>query len=200
MWSSREYYTQMIRHQHVWPEWFYNWVPKAVKKWPDLVLTFDDGFLDVIVPAIWATKTFNIRVIVFVPTAHIGQRFPGSPYGVMSKGDLAFLFENGVEIGSHGHLHLVMTLFSRDYLHQIFESSKEVLGGIIGEVPLVFAPPHGKIDMKLISVAKKHGFEQIFGTNISPAGKVDGVYARCLASMEGFVDENGVENKWPWEE
>lgn len=161
-----------------------------------MVVTFDDAFRDVLVPAVYIASK-GVRTIVFVPTAHIGQLFPYSPYDVMTGQELAYLAGQGVELGSHGHQHRDMRRMTQNVRLGSLEMSKEILESLGAKVK-AFAPPHGHMDKELIRDALDSGlFKEVFGTLLYPAGH-HGSFTRNPANMSGYMTGVG-EGSWPWE-
>lgn len=200
-WPSYELYAEFKDHLTVEKGWFYDWLPKAKEHWgPELVVTFDDAFRDVMVPAIWSAIKHEIRTIVFVPTCHMGQVFPYAPYDVMDGSEIGFLSGQGVEIGSHGHRHEDMRKVQIGVIEGALSMSKEILEGLTGKRVRAMAPPHGHFDERLVRLAKEIGYEEVHGTNLHSAGKVPGTVGRWQADMNGYRDLDGVEHLWPWEE
>jgi peptidoglycan/xylan/chitin deacetylase (PgdA/CDA1 family) len=196
-WVSSESYVAGVGVQSVHPEWFNDWCGMAHNRWgDDLVVTFDDGFRNVLVPAVRCVG-FGIRTIVFISTAYIGGRFPYSPYEVLTEDELLFLAEHGVEVGSHGYTHEDMRVLKHGGRWE-FIRSLEILGNILGKVPTVFAPPHGLFDMELIEEVKRHKGCELWGTHICKECMLpsDPVYPRALADMDGYIDYNGDPCTW----
>lgn len=200
-WDTDETYIAFRDILTVSPEWFYDWVPRAREVWGnELVITFDDAYRDVLIPACIARQKYRVRTVVFVPTAHIGKAFPRTPYDVMHGSELAFMAGYGVELGSHGHDHRDMRRLPAGLLASHLALSKEILEHLDGVLAgRVFAPPHGYLTPDMASIAYAAGFGSTWGTNIDGAGKIPVTEARALADEHGYVDYEGRSHAWPWE-
>lgn len=198
-WPSQELHAEMVKNLHVEPEWFYEWVKKAVEHWgsENLTVTFDDGFRDTLLPAIWCAQRHKVRTIVFVPTAHIGQLFPYAPYDVIGGQEIAYLAGQGVEIGSHGHQHRDMRRMGKGVVEASLGISKEILDSLTPKGTTTFAPPHGQLTQAMVESANAMGMVEVFGTTLFPAGHY-GSRERLNANMDGMRDAGG-EKPWPWE-
>jgi len=198
-WQSQKLHEEFTEKLTVNSSWFFDWLDAAKKSYEGLVVTFDDAFADVMVPALFSAK-MGIRTIVFVPTAHVGKMFPYSPYRVMSNSELRYIAAMGVELGSHGHTHVPWTELPTDDVAMEMSISKKLLDPVLEgltnrQEEMVIAPPHGKFGPLHVTLARNAGFKEIFGTYLYPV-EMDGAVARCLANMEGYLNEAGEECTW----
>jgi len=197
-WQSQKFHEEFSEKLTVSPSWFFDWLDAAVKMWKDeLVVTFDDAFSDVMVPAMLSAK-MGIRTIVFVPTAHIGKVFPYAPYRVMSNVELRYVAAMGVELGSHGHNHVSWLEMPIDDVRMEMEVSRKLIQPLVAgldQQTLTIAPPHGKFLPEHIRMTVDSGFGGVFGTHLYPV-EAEGATPRCLANMEGYLNEAGEECTW----
>lgn len=199
LWPDASIHAGFFEHMTVEPGWFIEWCKSAKGYWGDnLHITFDDAFRDILVPAIWAVQRMEIATTVFVPTAHMGQVFPGTPYDVMDGSEIAYMHGQGVNIGSHSHRHEDHRYLYGQTLGAHCWMSGQILKGLTGVAPNDIALPHGHFRPEFVPIAESEGYERVWGTNLYPAGR-HGSLARCLAGMSGYVDELGVDQEWEWE-
>lgn len=196
-WRSEREFIDGEGVQSVHPEWFELWCRKMKTVCGDnFVVTFDDAYRDCLIPAIRAVG-MGIRVIIFVPTAHVGQLFPYAPYDVMTWDEILFAADNGVEIGSHGHRHDDMTKMSA-FGYEDFCTSVNILRRRV-KYCNVFAPPHGHFNFALANAAERFGIE-LWGTYLNSMdhdlSSRECVSFRCLADQDGFLDGEGNPKKW----
>lgn len=181
-----------VRHLTVEPTWFEDWCDYAQDTWEDFQVTFDDGYRDVLVPAM-AAADLGIPTTIFVSAAHVGGVFPYAPYEMATLQELVYARDRGVEIGGHGHQHLDMRKMSSIQL----VTEIQLMERVLGEFELKsMAPPHGHYDKRLVELLGPR--YTVYGTGIFPAGHW-GTVKRIEANMDGFFGEDGIEVKWPWE-
>lgn len=202
VWQDRNEYVESLR---VEPDWFYEFVDQAEKYWgkENLAITFDDGFMDNLVPAVHCALR-GIETWVFVPFQHVGKLVPGTPLPMLGWKELEFLSWSGVGIGSHGCTHLEWSTLSargvRDEISASLEACKKLQKLSKKKYPLSIAPPHGTYTRDQYKEALDIGFQEVYGTVKSPAGTF-GV-RRLLGNCWGFVEEDSTkyeEHPWPWE-
>jgi peptidoglycan/xylan/chitin deacetylase (PgdA/CDA1 family) len=114
-----------------------------------VMLTFDDCPKHLWDFAIAELLKRNMKATFFMPTEHIGgqnkwdisQGKPGVE--LMSRKEIAELHNIGMEVGSHGHEHcLLSSLTYAAALNDLTESSL-ILEGITGKPPIAIAFPFG---------------------------------------------------------
>jgi peptidoglycan/xylan/chitin deacetylase (PgdA/CDA1 family) len=198
-WKDADVYKMFQEHASVDWYWFFKFIPKAIAHWgkENLVITFDDAYSDVFVPALYC-RELGVRVIIFVPTAHIGDFIDGVPLEVVSESDIGGLLRHDVEFGSHGHNHLDWSSLADEQVEQQLISSRSIIYSLKKESsPFLLAPPHGKFNLQNISDASDLGFTEIYGT-LDNRGS-EKVIRRCLADMNGYVEDSEVGLvPWPW--
>jgi len=122
---------------------------------PGYLLTFDDGTLDhyeVVLPLLARYKT---RGIFFVPTARLDRE------GYLSTAAAQEMSRLGQTIGLHSHEHRRLDTLGEEDIRVQMELSQEILGKIIGEKPVYFAPPGGFINRRVRDVALERGVKVI---------------------------------------
>ena len=81
-----------------------------------IILTFDDGYKDIISIVLPILKKYNFKAICFIVSNHIGQynlwdvnNHNYKKKELLNKTDIFEWLKNGMMIGSHGHNHLDLT-------------------------------------------------------------------------------------------
>lgn len=127
-------------------ELFYNVPDKRV------VLTFDDGYKDVVDNALPALKEFGFRGVVFIIVDRVGQP------GYLGWGDLERLNQEGWEIGSHTLNHPELAREPEPIQRkQIFESKKILEDGLDIKIEY-FCYPAGRYNEMTINLVKEAGY------------------------------------------
>ncbi|MBU2595377.1 polysaccharide deacetylase family protein [Patescibacteria group bacterium] len=116
-----------------------------------VVLTFDDGYKDVVDNALPVLKEYGFRGVVFVIVDNVGKP------GYLSFDDLALLKNEGWEIGSHSLTHLDLVVSSAAAKAEIFDSRK-ILQDRLGIQVNFFCYPAGKYNDSTLSLVKDAGY------------------------------------------
>lgn len=130
-----------------------------------VVVTFDDGFDNMLDSALPVLQKFSIPATMFVPSDRInstnnwmhGRGFPKRR--LLTQAQLLELKNEGVCIGSHTRNHVRLTEISKDCVSDEIEGSKKVLEDILGsEVPF-FAYPYGLFNESAIAAVAEAGYK-----------------------------------------
>lgn len=189
--SPKAYSELLVEGQRLWREEF--------------AITFDDAMENVYSAAL-AAVTRGIRTIIFVPTAYVGTVYPGTPFRVLSLEQLVELARMGVIIGSHGHQHLNWTeREDSELLRDVIESVEYIRekvfqpAGICGNLVVEIAPPFGAFELRHHYLAHiVGGGSGLWGTLLSCGEWGPGVHYRFSCNNTHYVNRNGVEEPWPW--
>ncbi|MBN1970602.1 MAG: polysaccharide deacetylase family protein [Candidatus Delongbacteria bacterium] len=132
----------------------------------DLSIIFDDGYENV-----YKFKDYfiekNIRTTIFIITDFIGKldnwdvSLSGIKHRHLTKDMIKNLSLDRHEIGSHSCSHKDLTLLSSSALNHELLKSREVLEDIIGKKVKSISVPFGRINSRVIDVAKEIGYENI---------------------------------------
>jgi len=136
---------------------------------PSVVVTFDDGYRDVLINAIPVLKKYNLPATFFVNTEFVGSdkqfyhdlRF-GINFDKLNWDELKYMNTMGFEIGSHGVGHHRLTSLSDEQVLKEMAESKRILVEKKIAKRLFFAPPFGRREddsSKARAFAKKAGYE-----------------------------------------
>lgn len=128
-----------------------------------IAITFDDGYKDNMDNAAALLKRLGLTATFFITTSYIDGTDKkvwegGRPREYMTWKDIADLNGMGFEIGSHMINHTDLTGLSDMDLAREFAGSRDMISGHIGRDVKVFSYPYGKIDSRVISVAKRSGY------------------------------------------
>jgi peptidoglycan/xylan/chitin deacetylase (PgdA/CDA1 family) len=118
-----------------------------------VVLTFDDGFRNVLQHAAPALREAGFSATLFAVAGRCGQDndWPGQPSDIprlplLSTGELRQLSEEGFEVGSHGMTHTPLTGLPRDRQRRELIDSRHLLEDALGREVRLFAYPCGRHD------------------------------------------------------
>ena len=141
----------------------------------DILLTFDDGYQHLTEHLPVFIEKHNIKPLIFLPTAFIGQ-VNSWDYSVyfkkeyhLSISQIKELAQLGVTFGSHGHTHTDFTRLSQVQLADELSESKSILEDILKLEVNCISYPFGRFNTEVIEYAKyskyKFGFTMAFPEN-----------------------------------
>ena len=121
------------------------------------VITFDDGYKDLIINALPLLKKYNFKAICYIVANNIGKTNTwDSKNNLILKKDLMSILDiqewlkNGMSIGSHSFNHLDLTSLNKEDLKFQLSKSKFFLEDIIGKKIKSFCYPYGKYNNNVI--------------------------------------------------
>jgi peptidoglycan/xylan/chitin deacetylase (PgdA/CDA1 family) len=147
-------------------------VPKGTGK--QVLLTFDDGYLDTYDTAYPILKEYGFKAVVF-PVTDFARRvnwwdatpgLAGAP--LMTAQQIMELRESGAEIGSHGVSHRSFPTLDTGSLRKEMEDSRAALETLLGSPIQTLAYPYGDVDERVKSTAKEAGYRMAFAVNSGP--------------------------------
>lgn len=163
------------------------------------LITFDDGYTDILSYAIPDLKRNGIPCVIFIPTNFIGK-YPTYVKEEKYRIDCKILSESQIKeivkdelvvIGSHGISHTAFSYINdADVLFELQES-KKTLESIIGKDVKYFSFPHGKYNKKHLQIAREVGYAKVF--TITPKLAVDYNNQFCIGRI------NIETSDWPIE-
>lgn len=112
------------------------------------LLSFDDGTLDHYTVTFPLLQERGCRAVFFVPTAKINRP------GYVTTAHLREMAAAGQTIGFHSHDHKRLDIMTDSEMRYQMRKSRDILGGITGAPPWIFAPVGGFINRHLREVAK----------------------------------------------
>lgn len=151
-----------------------------------IVVTFDDGLLDLYTVAYPCLKLMNIPFAAFIVTDFLGQA------GYITKNQLLELSNDPlVTIGSHGVTHSTLTKVSFSAKKNEILESKKILEDLTGREVRYFAYSHGQYDTDVLNLAKV--YNSAFSTAERPFNIMT---CRNLFAIPRFnIDSNTIERQ-----
>lgn len=127
-----------------------------------LVITFDDGYVELMKYAVPVLLRYRFPATIFVVTGKIGQHSDwgdSSPsYSTLTWDDLSFLSSIGFTIGSHTHTHRPLTSLDLITLQSELINSQELIQIHTGETFIPLAYPFGDFSEREKIVANNMGY------------------------------------------
>jgi peptidoglycan/xylan/chitin deacetylase (PgdA/CDA1 family) len=117
-----------------------------------VILTFDDGYKDLMTNAFPTLKVYGFRGVTFIIVDDVGKP------GYVTWDDLKLLKNEGWEIGSHSLTHLDLEVSSNDTSQKQIIDSKKILEDELGIKVEFFCYPAGKYNLNTISILKAAGY------------------------------------------
>lgn len=134
-------------------------------------LTFDDAYESFLDHARLILSEFNLSATIFAPTGWLGKTNSWDyssrlkPIRHLSGAQLRELADDGLNVQSHGHLHLDLTRLSDPELITELRRSKEELENVLGRPVTDICYPFGRHDARVESAAKTIGYSQAWSLN-----------------------------------
>lgn len=136
-------------------------VALAERKAPgNIILTFDDGFLNNYHIALPVLKEFELKAYFFIVVNRIGS------LGYMNWDKIKEMHSSGMVIGSHGMTHEFLTEKNEKELDYEIKESKRILEEGLKASINYFSVPRGFYNKKVIAKAKEAGYKAVFTSNI----------------------------------
>jgi peptidoglycan/xylan/chitin deacetylase (PgdA/CDA1 family) len=133
-------------------------------------LTFDDGYVDFLRLAVPALRQHGHTATVFVLPGRLGGTNEWDPDGpskpLLDAAGIREAAAAGMEIGSHGLLHLDLTGVDDTTLTAEVGRSRELLAEVTGTPPVGFCYPYGVLDARTVAAVRQAGYT--YGCAISP--------------------------------
>jgi peptidoglycan/xylan/chitin deacetylase (PgdA/CDA1 family) len=134
------------------------------------VVTFDDGFENVLIHALPEMEKRKIPSTLFIPSSNLG-RFPAWLNNtdslerfetIVSPTRLKCLDEGLISIGSHGVTHKNFADLDEAEIRQELRESKRALEAILHREVTEFAFPYGQYKPTDLTDAKQAGYKRVF--------------------------------------
>ena len=130
-----------------------------------VVLTFDDGHASHFELAAPLLVRYRFAGTFFVTTGYVGKS------GYMTWGELRKLVFLGMEIGSHGASHRLLTELPASEVLEELTSSKDLLSQRLGVPIKALAAPGGSWNRTVADASKTAGYEAVWVSDIGTNGK-----------------------------
>lgn len=117
-----------------------------------VILTFDDGYKDLITSALPVLKQYGFRGVAFIIIDDVGKP------GYLNWDDLLSLKNEGWEIGSHTLTHPDLKVSSKEVAEKQIVQSKKILEDRLKININFFSYPAGKYNETTISLVKAAGY------------------------------------------
>jgi peptidoglycan/xylan/chitin deacetylase (PgdA/CDA1 family) len=174
--------------------------------WPErtFVLTFDDGYANVIDQALPAARECGFHGTVFVAVDRVGGTMAGPDEPswtprtpLLDWSGLRALASEGWNIASHGCSHRRLTLLAASEIDRELAVSKHTIQDRVGAPVTALAYPYGVVTAAVERAAAAH-YEAAFGTTLAYATassrvtsveRIDAYYlrGRAVESLDGAI-------------
>jgi peptidoglycan/xylan/chitin deacetylase (PgdA/CDA1 family) len=170
------------------------WEGKAMLPERPVVLTFDDGFANMLDHAAPVLANLKFSATVYVVSGLCGATNDWPDQGaaiprlpLLSWAALAELTTGGFELGAHSITHQQLTRLSpRDVEREVL-GSKEMIEQRLGQVVKTFAYPFGLVSPEAYAVARA-GYRAAMGTVLGVARRTDDRHCMARVDMYYFRD------------
>ena len=132
-----------------------------------VIITFDDGYKNVLTHAAPILEAADFRATIFVVTRKVGSHSnwdAGSPVELLDWDDLRLLQQRGFEIGSHTTSHIdLLTISDEDIVRDCVEA-RATFRKQLGRQVTSLALPWGRGDARVRNALYRGGFRAVLGT------------------------------------
>jgi peptidoglycan/xylan/chitin deacetylase (PgdA/CDA1 family) len=119
-----------------------------------VMITFDDGYRDVLLNASPVLKRLGMPATLYVITGRVSGPDPS----FANWGELRVLEQRGITIGSHTVTHRPLTRLSSDEAQRELRDSRQALEQHLGHPVQWFAYPYGAEDSRIVTLAREAGY------------------------------------------
>ncbi|MGH9740044.1 MAG: polysaccharide deacetylase family protein [Candidatus Acidiferrales bacterium] len=148
-----------------------------------VALTFDDGLesdFRVVFPLL---QKHGIVAHFFVNTASVGLQ------GYMNWQQVRELHRAGMQIGSHGHRHICLTIASDTLVASELTRSREILENELQSSIRWFSAPYGLVTARVLRLARQSGYAGICTSRCWPASASGSTVPRVAVSRQTSIKE-----------
>jgi len=172
-----------------------------LRKGPEIEMTFDDAFENLIDNAIPVLVEFQIPATVFAVPGNLGRTpkwaispdHPESRETVMTAEQLVKLSQNPlIRIGSHTMTHPNLATLTAEKVREELAESKQQLELLLGHSVEDLALPHGAFNEMVLQIAHQAGYKRIYTLEpkVMPHVEMqDGVIGRFSMSPDAWPIE-----------
>ncbi|MFZ3561808.1 polysaccharide deacetylase family protein [Streptomyces sp. BH055] len=141
-------------------------------------LTFDDGYGDFVENALPLLRHYDCTATVFVLAGRLGGENAWDASGprkpLLTAQGIRAAAAAGMEIGSHGLLHVDLTRLDEDERRAEIQHSRAQIAELIGGPVHGFCYPYGSVDAPTVEAVRRAGYR--YACAVSP-GPLTGVHA-----------------------
>jgi peptidoglycan/xylan/chitin deacetylase (PgdA/CDA1 family) len=136
-------------------------------------LTFDDGYQDFATYAVPVLQRYGFTATVFVLSGRLGGHNAWTPSRprkeLLTANELLEVAQAGMEIGSHGLMHVYLPDADDDVLSAETVHSRAILQELLGHQVRGFCYPYGDIDTRVVAAVQAAGYDYACAIAPSPA-------------------------------
>ncbi len=129
-----------------------------------IIISFDDGHLDIFTRAFPILKRFGFTATVFLVSDYIGKNAEwdgikkGEDLPLITRENIHEMMADGFHFGSHTRTHKKLIALSEEAAREEIEKSKEHLENLIQRPVRSFSYPYGDFNKKIIEMVKMAGY------------------------------------------
>jgi len=145
----------------------------------EVLLTFDDGYRELLDRAVPALESRGVRALIFLPSAYAGREnswelaLPGRRFEHLGWDEALDLVRRGFSFGSHGRTHRDLTRLDAAALREELAGSREEIEGRLGAPVRSLSYPFGRLNAGVRSEAERAGYRAAFSL-YPPRGSAPG--------------------------
>ena len=164
-----------------------------------IMITFDDGYLDVYENAFPVMQEFGFSAIIFVVPDFTRRTNWWDPPGRLRNVDLLQphhiqrMCRLGVEFGAHSFSHRSLPALSNCELEGELQKGKCCSEGFLHQCFLAVAYPYGDVDERVKEAAKRAGYQCGFAAHSGPLR-----FSSDLFEIRRTILENRANNVYLW--
>lgn len=167
-----------------------------------VILTFDDGYSNVLRHGMHPLAEHGFRAIQFLPVNFLGKRNEWdvaageAPEAIMDVGEVREWISAGHEIGSHTLSHPFLTRVSREEAREEIAASRRKLEDLFGRTILHFCYPYGDCDDYVRELVREAGYKTACTTEwgVNPPG----ASSFALKRLTARYPSRKLSNLWKW--
>jgi len=156
-----------------------------------VVITFDDGFMDVYQNAFPIMQELGFVGVVYIYVDHVGSN------GYVNAEQIRVLADNGWEIGNHSMSHADLTKNHTSVYYEV-QQSRLTLEELTGEKADTFAYPYGVTNDYVIGVVRDSGYLAGMGLGLSCDHTLDTLYNLSRIEVQADYSISTFRGLLPW--
>lgn len=153
-----------------------------------VVVTFDDGFADLVSAALPVLRRYDVRATAYVITSRLGTPT------ALDGDELAELRDAGVEIGSHSDMHRPMDTLAPAALRHETQASRARLEACLQAAVTSFAYPYGYYSREVRRAVVDAGYTSACAVKNALSHPGDDVFAIARVLVERTTGAAGIDD------